>query len=249
VHGASSRSNKPETRSSDATEVDPITTAADAEQDETTTELPAGREARGVLRLLEAGHFRGVADVRLRINFFDELSSKADAAALPVVEEQAREVVTAVEGAVDELVGTLAVDDETAEAVAEAVRAFAEAVQTIVDDTVSTGRVQADTLVGEIEFMFGELLERLEPLLVISTPESEPTPDTETEHDEDADPDTFSSLRGAFDDALTSLQSSITNAAGLPDPSPPTGHGRAYDKFLAIYNELRGSSPSVDATI
>ena len=35
--------------------------------------------AKGVLRLLEAGHFRGVADVRLRINFFDELSAKATA--------------------------------------------------------------------------------------------------------------------------------------------------------------------------
>ena len=32
------------------------------------------REARGVIRLLQEGHFKGVADVRLRINFFEELA-------------------------------------------------------------------------------------------------------------------------------------------------------------------------------
>ena len=31
--------------------------------------------AKGVLRLLQEGHFKGVADVRLRINFHDELAA------------------------------------------------------------------------------------------------------------------------------------------------------------------------------
>jgi len=31
------------------------------------------KTAHGVLRLLEAGHFMGVADVRLRVNFFEHL--------------------------------------------------------------------------------------------------------------------------------------------------------------------------------
>lgn len=31
-------------------------------------------ETRGVIRLLEAGHFKGVADIRLRINFVEELA-------------------------------------------------------------------------------------------------------------------------------------------------------------------------------
>jgi len=31
------------------------------------------QEPKGVLRLLAAGHFKGVADVRLRINFADQL--------------------------------------------------------------------------------------------------------------------------------------------------------------------------------
>ena len=52
---------------------------SDAEIDEPPiVEKPAPeeetREARGVIRLLQEGHFKGVADVRLRINFFEELA-------------------------------------------------------------------------------------------------------------------------------------------------------------------------------
>ena len=36
---------------------------------------PGETKVRGVIRLLQQGHFKGVADVRLRINFFDELSA------------------------------------------------------------------------------------------------------------------------------------------------------------------------------
>ena len=32
-------------------------------------------KVKGVIRLLQEGHFKGVADVRLRINFFDELTA------------------------------------------------------------------------------------------------------------------------------------------------------------------------------
>jgi len=38
-------------------------------------EQPAAERQRGVIRLLQEGHFKGVADLRLRINFFDELAA------------------------------------------------------------------------------------------------------------------------------------------------------------------------------
>ena len=58
--------------------------ASDAPAPQTLSDAPAEptdtfespRPAKGVLRLLEAGHFRGVADVRLRINFQQELSAQ-----------------------------------------------------------------------------------------------------------------------------------------------------------------------------
>ncbi len=39
--------------------------------------MPGANQARGVVRLLEQGHFKGVADVRLRLNFFDRLDHEA----------------------------------------------------------------------------------------------------------------------------------------------------------------------------
>ena len=56
-----------------------------------------GPRGRGVLRLLEAGHFKGVADVRLRINFHDELEARAA--------ERGRE---ALGGATDALIDSVA---------------------------------------------------------------------------------------------------------------------------------------------
>ena len=48
----------------------PVTDELDPTAGEETEET----EARGVLRLLQAGHFQGVADIRLRLNFAEELA-------------------------------------------------------------------------------------------------------------------------------------------------------------------------------
>ena len=53
-------------------------------------------------------------------------------------------------------------------------------------------------------------------------------------------------LKAAFADALTQLKAAITDTIALGDPSEPNGNGGAFDKFLAIYNELRSTSPTVD---
>ncbi|MGE5296238.1 MAG: hypothetical protein ACM3VT_15560 [Solirubrobacterales bacterium] len=45
----------------------PVVDTPDSEPSDT-------QEARGVIRLLQEGHFKGVADVRLRINFAEELA-------------------------------------------------------------------------------------------------------------------------------------------------------------------------------
>ncbi|HUU85634.1 MAG TPA: hypothetical protein VM243_19215, partial [Phycisphaerae bacterium] len=62
-----------------------------------------GEKVPGVIRLLEAGHFKGVADVRLRINFFEQLSARAEAAAQPVVQDESRQLVETVNAQLDEL--------------------------------------------------------------------------------------------------------------------------------------------------
>jgi hypothetical protein len=49
---------------------DPLTAPARVETRED------AERTRGVIRLLEAGHFRGVADIRLRLNFADALEGR-----------------------------------------------------------------------------------------------------------------------------------------------------------------------------
>lgn len=274
------------------------------------SEGPSGDEGKvpGVIRLLEAGHFKGVADVRLRINFFDELSARAQAAAVPVVERESGELLTAITAKVDELVTALAVDDEAQEAVAGLVEEFNAAVQAAVDEATSGGAIQTEGLTAAIQAAFEVLRERLTELLDASLTEPElpvgrdvtpPDPavdrsrlsvrDTKADRSapvepvddrlsatgatritllNDADPirpvepldipdgatddpaltldDAIALLTNAFQEALSALLASINQAAQLPNPSPPSGNGVAYDKFLAIYNNLRGLTPALD---
>jgi len=50
--------------------------------------------AKGVLRLLQEGHFKGVADVRLRINFHEELTAIAHENLVPVVEGKVAGIIS-----------------------------------------------------------------------------------------------------------------------------------------------------------
>ena len=50
------------------------------------------KSAHGVLRLLEAGHFKGAADARLRINFSDQLAQQAEEVTNDDVEKKPRTV-------------------------------------------------------------------------------------------------------------------------------------------------------------
>jgi hypothetical protein len=46
-----------------------------AEEESAVEETTEGSDSQGILRLLQEGHFKGVSDIRLRINFFNELAS------------------------------------------------------------------------------------------------------------------------------------------------------------------------------
>ncbi len=276
-------------------------------------EEPTGDEGKvpGVIRLLEAGHFKGVADVRLRINFFDELSARAQAAAVPVVERESSELLTAITAKVDELVTALAVDDEVQEAVAGLVEGFNAAVQAAVDEATSGGAIQTEGLITAIQAAFEVLKERLTELLDASLTEPQPpvdrdvtppdpavdrsrlssrdtkadraapgepvddrlsatdatritlqsdgdlvrpdepldTPDGATDDPALTLDDAVTLLTDAFQEALSALLASINQAAQLPDPSPPSGNGVAYDKFLAIYNDLRDTALTLDEQV
>jgi hypothetical protein len=263
----------------------------------------------GVIRLLEAGHFKGVADVRLRINFFDELSERRGERTTPVIREHADEFVRTITGQVDHLIGPLTPNEEDQAAVAELVGQFNAQVQ---DAVTSASPDNIDTLVTSLGSAFDALDSQLRELLTATdasgsddaTPDAtsdatkltiadgQPAPtqltpilDERTELDSGAltgsqDPatadgsklirtgdaviveplspredqtkdtsvsldDALAALRQAFEGALTSLTTAISEVSLIPNPTAPNGNGGAYAKFLGAYNELRGSASSM----
>jgi len=148
-------------------ESDPIETLTPVEPGDTTGD---GGKVRGVIRLLEAGHFKGVADVRLRINFFDELSARAVANAAPVAEEQSVELTDAVAARIDELLKPFAGDEVAVGAVEAAVNEFNDAVA----NAVSGQSLSGDSLTGAIQSAFDEMVSRMRELLTSPAAEAPP---------------------------------------------------------------------------
>jgi hypothetical protein len=288
----------------DAAEVPPL--------DESIPEasLPPNR-GDGVLRLLESGHFKGVADVRLRINFFEELSARTQALAAPVVASASDELVAAVRAQADELVAAFATTDELRAASADLVTTFEAAVQGIVTQSADGAAIDPQSISSALQSAFDSLVQSLTELLTPVEPEPEvpadsnggiaeaegsrteaapisrllteasPVPTESTllpvlvddppaaedpstpdvgdgVADGSADPtdeeplpnlaDSLAAFQEAFAAALSSFVTSLETAVTLPDPAPYTGNGRAYAKFLAIYDDLRGLTPAVDET-
>jgi HPt (histidine-containing phosphotransfer) domain-containing protein len=249
-----------------------------------------GEKARGVLRLLEAGHFKGVADVRLRINFFEQLSAGAAARGALTARSLVSDLIETINGQVDELIGPLADGSEEAVAIEDLRSEFESAVHTHVDGFVSGERVNLDGLAEAIQSSFNALVDELRRTLM--TPDGPEAADEPAGDASDADhtlqgqlgnvsgrspavvpaqadvaPDdtvvapqhpaetsdrntdleaALASLVSTFDALLSQLLDSVGNAFRMPDPSPPSGEGVAYNRFMDIYNELRGVASEVD---
>ncbi len=241
-------------------------------------------KTRGVIRLLEEGHFRGVADVRLRINFFEELSARAADRAAATIEGEAVALRNTLTSKIEELIAPLATDaaqqqlDAAVAQFEQAVTAAAQPTTTSLDpDALAAAlRDSFDALVGSLRDALAAPVEEAPPALADGStdrtggktddvtaitpvtdgvtpiaPGAEPLPPAEPAPDDGSAAPTLEeaieSLTTAFQQALDEFLQSLESASALPDPSPPNGNGRAYEKFLAMYNDLRGVSPVIDA--
>lgn len=134
-----------------------------------------GEHVRGVFRLLEDGHFRGVADVRLRINFHEQLAARAQAAAVPVAAAGAARLADAVTAAAEDLLAPYATDPETKTALDGLLSRFDEAVAAAGDSIRSNGAVDTNALETSLQSAFDGLAAELQSLL--AEPAGEPQPD------------------------------------------------------------------------
>ena len=209
---------------------------------------PTGEEEKGVIRLLLEGHFKGVSDVRLRINFFDEIAAIEAAQMQAVSGQKMGGVLDSVGGIVDTFLADNDLTEDEAASVEEAKDSFLQTVN------------EADDPAGDVADAFTAFLESLQAL-VPPPPEPEPEdvpPDNEGGQDSgtsggnepippaDSGPDWqafIDNLKSSFSGAMDDLTTAVSAVSVLPPLSEPSGNGVAYDKFLAIYNEMRGIVP------
>jgi len=260
---------------------------------------PEEEELPGVIRNLLEGHYTGVSDVRLRINFADELAAIEQEQMQAAAAEQIDGMLAAVGATIaglpgssetviaEELEGTTeeTADEPTEEqlaAIAEYQGAFVEEVNESKEVFVTSETPSQEELVaglnGAFESFAASLNSLFEPPAV---PEPEPveapvtTTDEGTEGEnqpvellveeggaegtgeingEGPEPEIpaearfdyqgfIESLTSSFTTALDELINALNEVNTLPELSEPNGNGVAFDKFLAIYNEMRNEEP------
>ena len=273
----------------------------------------AGTGEKGVIRLLQEGHFRGVADVRLRINFCDELSARAAAAAAQTMTVGAGDLISNVTAKAQELVIGWGLGEDGQKAANDLLTQFEAAAQAALGESANDGLGDRAGLADALRTAFDSFSEQLAALapppvdtvdpatgdttdpVVTEPPQSEPptetssavSPPTDANMQPAVDPpvagetslttdvagtDSQSSaaprepvtaatdiqtpsvanpdieaLRQLFADGLAKLLASSDEASQLPPlASQPTGSGKAYNKFVAIYNGLTGQASPVE---
>lgn len=192
-------------------------------------EAPADQDAetKGVLRRLAEGHFSPVADVRLRINFYDELAQQSEAAAVGQVSDLKDTFVadlSSVVGGMDE-----SEEQPTIDALTDAVAAL--------ELELSAGQSNNPDMLELAEQAVADFMDQVASIV---TPLQ---PDVSDEEAVDNPVPTESTLLSAFADLtadyLENLSELLAEAQVSLQIEPVEGvPGKAYEKFMAIYSGL-----------
>jgi hypothetical protein len=121
---------------------------------------------RGVIRNLMEGHYKGVSDVRLRINFHEEIMAIENQQLQAASAENAGSVTQSVNSLVES--GKL-----TQEQADEAIEGFQTAAEKVLEDFASNQPGSTEDLVSALNSIFDKLVEFLQSSQVSEVPEPE----------------------------------------------------------------------------
>lgn len=197
----------------------------------------------GVIRLLQGGHFKGVADVRLRINFQQELAAvEADA-----TKSAAGGAVTALGDSIgaelESLAGLPELADTQVASLAEQAEGFGANVGAAADAFLAGETVEGDALIQALEQAFETLMSSLEGALAPATVEPPPVEPDEGGLSTEV-PDALAAIQNAFASAMEAVAAALEETTVLPALSEPNGNGKAFDKFTAEYAALQATEQS-----
>ncbi|MBT8145936.1 MAG: hypothetical protein KJN90_03735, partial [Gammaproteobacteria bacterium] len=217
-------------------------------------------QAKGVLRLLQEGHFKGVADVRLRINFADQLAALESAAE----QGSMREAVDTFDAVISEsLLARETMPEMVPEALAnfqselselgsaaEGAAGLSEAVEAAYAGLTSALTELLAPDVGSELPLSAEFIAEISQQAAESESLIEATNTLAGEADialtagEEFD---ASALMAALEAAYASFIEALSSTQVSHEFTPPQGNGLAFDKFLDIYKSLSSPKPPADA--
>jgi hypothetical protein len=223
---------------------------------------------KGVIRLLREGHFKGVADVRLRINFHDDINALEQEQMARVVQEKVPALADSVRSDLEGLLQIPGLDEQFPDEIENLTKEFDTNMSQVLDSFLTTETPSKDNLISQLQSSFDEFkaglkssfdeavaatAEELTDSIIPDNNENNTDADTAPVEDiAESGVDTpqmlfeqfLAKLVDSFTTGLDELETSLDNTSVLPDISLPHGNGRAYDKFLAAYYELKGDTPT-----
>ncbi len=228
-------------------------------------------DGSGVIRNLLDGHFRDVADVRLRINFADEIAALEAEKVAELTQSGISEINVIVASEIETFLQTEGLDESISAIISDGLQNFNST-------NIETASTNSDPI-AQLQSTFDAYIESIRTALAgLSQPVPEETTETsenpvleETTTEETIVPTAteesttvpdwqlaveqfITGLTLSFETALNELNTELENLTVLPELSAPNGNGRAYNKFLAIYEEMQSSTGtsetnSIDLTL
>ena len=220
-------------------------------------------KAQGVLRLLQEGHFQGVADARLRINFSEEIATLQDTATLNTAKGGSEELVARAEAEISAFLDVNTLDEEATEEILAAHDALEIAVEAAREALAETNPPDIFQFINDLQTAADGFLATLEDLLDVvpiaaADTSAEGGTDTEAAAAVPADAATasplspfeefVSSLTDTLNAVITDLDEALQNISVLPGLSEPKGNGVAFDKFAAALTNVAAPSETGDSS-
>ncbi|HCU67823.1 MAG TPA: hypothetical protein DGF30_01000 [Desulfomicrobium sp.] len=203
-----------------------------------------GGGARGVIRLLQEGHFKGVADVRLRINFFDELQAAGAANA-------ARTLDSGVQGLIDTLgktsEGPLAALLGTDDMTADDLTALADGFKQDAEEILAQFRSGETDLNGALDALEAALMSLAEPAVPAAEPAAEPSTEPAADQAADTIPEMAADIAAEAEapventeDLSTTITAAAQDQEGIESTDQPadTPGPSAYDLLRTELTKL-----------
>jgi hypothetical protein len=198
----------------------------------------------GALRLLQEGHFKGVADARLRINLHEEILALNQAGQAAVAREGGPELAAAVGTEIDALLAAGVLPEEASGQVSAAFSSFSVEIEMRVE-IFNEGSSSPGRLAADLQTAFESLRDILDPLLT-ALAGSEGIGGSASAGSSTDMSGFLGKLANVFDEALTALMDKIEAIEIVPPVSDPSGKGVAFARFTDILAAMNTAPEAQD---